>query len=373
MSTLATVTLIARGAGEAVVASEAAFAALDSVNTLMSFYNEESDLARVNRSAGEQPVRVDEATFAVLERAREFWERSGGAFDASVGPLITLWKRCAKAGRLPEADEIATARARIGFDKIRLDPKTQGVQFGAPGMSIDLGGIAKGYAIDRAVSAILRAGVEAGIVEVGGDLRCFGRIPAGLIGRSADLPVRTLRRRDRSAATDAPGNATSADSPAAAGTPGSARSTNSAPEDFFPGMRHSRPAPLEDLRAWPLGVQSPFGEALLGKIRVPAGAVATSGHYRRYTTIAGKRYSHIIDPRTGRPVEAPTSVTVIAADALTADALATAITVLGAGEGLALAESIPGVEALVIEGDADTPVFLKTANFPEVEALGQRQ
>jgi len=356
MSTLATVTLITGSTERAVAAADGAFAALDSVTALMSAHATTGDVAEINRSAHERAVPVDPATFRVLARAKEFSALSGGAFDVTVGPLIDLWKRGARDGRAPAPEEIAAARARVGSDRLELSASASSVRFASPGMHVDLGGIAKGYAVDRAVAAIQRAGVDAGIVEVGGDLRCFGRIPAELIGRETALPVRSLRKRDAPVAR-APAD----------------RAADSMLQEFFPGLRRSGPVSPADPQPWPLGVQSPFGETLLGKIRIPEGGVATSGHYRRFVEIAGRHYSHILDPRSGQPVAAPASVTVIAPDALTSDALATALTVLGAERGLALAESLPGVEALIISGTEDAPELRPTTGFPRIEPLTEQQ
>lgn len=345
MGTWATLTIIAGGGKQAVRAMDAAYAALDSVNSQMSAYLEGTDISRLN--AGET-VLVSDATFFVLNEALRYSQISGGAFDVTVGPLLQLWRAGAKNDRLPSEAELNAALALVGPDKLELDRETKTVRLPAEGMRVDLGGIAKGFGIDRAAAALRREGVGAGIVEVGGDLYCFGGIPAGLIGLQPTLPVRALRKK------------TPLTSPSADG--GDSQVT-------FAGIRRTESVPSTDLRPWPLGLQSPFGETLLGKIQQPGGAVATSGHYRRYCTIEGKNYSHIIDARTGQPVAAPASTTVIAPNAMTADALATAITALGAEAGLALAESIPGVEALVIEGTADAPELLTTSGFPEIEPL----
>ena len=351
MGTLATITVIAEGGRDAVSPMEAAFAALDSVNARMSAYQTESDIGRLNRAGAAERVVVDPATFEVLEYARQCGELSGGAFDITVGPLIGLWREAAGRDQPPTEEELATVLACVGLKHLGTDPDRREVWFLRDGMRIDLGGIAKGYGIDRAVAALQAEGIEAGIVEVGGDLRCFGRIPQGLIGKQAALPVRTLRRK----------------------SPGPVGSSQEAqpPEGFFPGLRRTDAAPLTPRRPWPLGIQSPFAEELLGKIVLSEGAVATSGHYRRYTSVAGQRYSHILDPRTGLPVEDPASVTVIADDALTADALATTISVLGTHDGMVLADSLPGVEAAIVEGTAEQPIIHRSAGFPKIKAVAE--
>lgn len=349
MGTWATVTLVAAKGERAVVASDAAFAALDSVNALMSPRRETSEIYALNDRGAREPVRVSPPTFMVLEQALRMCTLSAGAFDVTVGPLIALWQEHGRAGTAPADAEIAAARALVGPEQIILDAAAGTAALRTPGARVDLGGIAKGHAIDLAVAAIRRAGVESGIVEVGGDLRCFGAIPSALIGREADQPVRALRtprplkpRAEQGAGGD---------------------------QDVFQGLRRSEGAPPNDPRPWPLGVQDPFAERVMGRIRVGELAVATSGHYRRFVTIGGRRYSHILDPRTGLPVEDPASVTVIAASAIEADGLATAVTVLGAARGLALAESLPGVEALIVTGTAADPRVTKTSGFPELEPV----
>ena len=177
-------------------------------------------------------------------------------------------EQAAAENRLPRDAELAEARGRVGIHKLGFHPQTHTVWFKTEGMQVDLGGIAKGYAIDRAVAAAQRDGVLGGIVEVGGDLRCFGRIPKALIGKAADQPVRSLRRAKTRTVAE--------------------REASRDRFDFLPGIRHSAAVAPKDLQAWPLGLQSPFGEELLGKIIVPGGAVATSGHYRRYVTIDGE-------------------------------------------------------------------------------------
>jgi thiamine biosynthesis lipoprotein len=350
MGTFATVTLIAPDGKRAVVAMDSAFAAIDSVNSWMNPYSETSEIYALNNAPEGKTVRVNPATFTVLMGAAHHHLISGGAFDVTVGPFVRMWKTCSAEDRRPGAEELRSALRLVGMRKLRLNQAGLRVWFTTPGMQVDLGGIAKGYAIDAAVEAIRRAGVQDGIVEIGGDLRCFGSIPGGLIGREARLPVRALRPR--------PGR-----------TPARAASGDQPAEKAFAGIRRTDRVEITDRKAWPLGIQSPFGERLLGKIHLHEGAVATSGHYRRFVTIGGQRFSHIIDPRSGMPVSDPASVTVIAPDALTADALATAITVLGAEAGLAHADSLPGVEALIISGPPAEPQYAQTAGFPALEAL----
>lgn len=324
MSTVATLTLIASDPAEAGAAMEAGFAFLDSVDAWMSAHRSGTAIDRVNRLAVASPVPVDTASLHVLAAARDYARLTGGAFDVTVGPLLELWRRCAREQRWPPDDTLAAVRARAGSEKLLIDVPAGTVAFAAAGMRVDLGGIAKGYGIDGALAAVRAAGARAGIVEVGGDLRCFGEIPGALIGRE--------------------------------------------PREMRDGLWSTESVAARELRPWPLGLQSPFGEVLLGRIELTDRALATSGHYRRYATIAGRRVSHIVDPRSGLPVEDPAGVSVIAGSCLAADALATAISVLGVERGLALAESLPGVEALIVTGEMSAPELRATSGFPALVA-----
>jgi len=243
-------------------------------------------LSRVNRDAARGPVRVDRDTMRVLRTAESVWKRSDGAFDPTVGPLLAVWKPLATLSQMPHDDAIARARDLVGFGKVVLLAEPPSVQFTEEGVSLDVGGVAKGYAAEAAARAAIEAGATACRVNAGGDVFAAG------------------------APRDSP-----------AGFPVMIRDPDAAPDRTLPGLEF----PLLDR------------------------AVATSGNYERYTEIAGKRYSHILDPRTGRPVsDAVVQVTVIAGEGAQADALATALTVLGVERGLDLVRGLRHVEALFL-------------------------
>ncbi len=276
----------------------AAFDEQRRVDELMSYHNPDSELNVVNREAYERAVEVEEATFEVLERALHFSELSGGAFDVTIGALGEMWRRAAATDTVPTDAEITQAKSRVGYDKLRLDPTTRTVRFAVEGMKIDLGGIAKGFAIDKAVEAMKAAGAVGGMIDIGGDIRCFGRPPEGQQTWRVGL-----------------------------------QDPNVAPDDMATGK--------------PLFV-----------LKVLDRAVTTSGDYRRFATVKGRRQSHIMDTRSGRGADALASVTIIAPDATSADALATAVSVLGLENGLALIEQVPDTEAIFIpHGQNAKPVF----------------
>lgn len=256
------------------------------VERLMSTYRPDSEVSALNRLGAERPVALSEDTMRVVKAALEMSRLSGGAFDVTYAPLRTLWRAAQREGRLPREEQVQQARRAVGCDKLLLDGKT--ARFAAPGMEVDLGGIAKGYAVDAAVEALRAAGAQAGLVDLGGDLRFFG----------------------------APG----------------------------PGAR------------WLVEVRKPPGVEADWVLAVPACAVTTSGDYERWFSVEGRHYSHIVDPRTGWPVAGVPSVTVVAPDATTADGLATAVSVLGAREGIRLVDSLPETECMIMTLQADGSV-----------------
>jgi len=252
---------------------------IDDVGSNMSTFNPDSEVSRLN-AKGASDLTPD--TLAVIAQARRYWKSSGGAFDITYAPLRDLWRKASKQGKVPSDEELAAARAHVGMDKLVVKGKR--AHFTTPNMQIDLGGIAKGYAIDLAVRALQEAGATAGLVDIGGDVRLFG-----------------------------------------------------APQ--------ARPTWRVQVRPVEGGPKEPIILAL------KASAVATSGDYERGFRVGGQWFSHIIDPTTGRPVKNATSVTVVAPDATTADALATAMSVLTPQKSIALADSLPGVDCLLMHRD----------------------
>jgi len=288
MGTFAHVIAVAADSSTAKKCIEAALAEIEKVDELMSDYKSDSEISEVNRDGFERAVKVSESTYEVLQRSVEFSKLTGGAFDVTVGPLVDLWRSAAEANSTPSDAELREARSKVGYEKLMLDANEMSVRFAVEGMRIDLGGIAKGYAIDRAIEAMQSSGSAGGMVEIGGDIRCFG-VPAG--------------KKD----------------------------------------------------SWLVGLQDPNkavegigGSALLLKLKLVSGAVATSGDYQQFILIEGKRHSHIIDRKTAAGAQGLSSVTIISENATDADALATAVSVMDAEKGLVLIETIPQTEAILI-------------------------
>ncbi len=151
-------------------ASRAAFDRIAALNTVLSDYDPESELSRLSQAAGGPPVRVSADLFDVLARSRKMSERSGGAFDVTISPVGRLWRRARRDGKLPDPARIAEARQLVGFEKMVLNPKARTVRLIKPGMKLDVGGIAKGFAAQAALDVLKRAGIHRALVGGAGDI-----------------------------------------------------------------------------------------------------------------------------------------------------------------------------------------------------------
>jgi thiamine biosynthesis lipoprotein len=168
-------------------ACEAAFRCFAEIEQVASDYRPTSELMRLCAKAGGPPVPVSLELYVLLERAQNLSRRSNGAFDVTVGPYVALWRQARKTGQIPSPEALRQARPLVGWRKMRLDRKARTVQLRAPGMRLDLGGIAKGYAGDEALAALHKHGVTRALVEAGGDI-VVGDPPPGQDGWRIDLP-----------------------------------------------------------------------------------------------------------------------------------------------------------------------------------------
>ena len=286
-------------------AAQEAFSWVCLIESLASTYDPYSQVSELSVLEPDTPGNLSLILLPVLQSSLDYYDLTNGAFDVTVGPLMKLWRDAVKRDAPPTSEEIATALQSVGSDKITLDSTARTLAFGRPGMSITLDAIVKGYAADQALLSIRKDTAIAALVDLGGDIVCFGHPP----GRDGwDIGI---QNPFQSAA---------------------------APMDTSPG-------------------------SILATIRLTDAAVATSGNYQRTLQIQGQSYSQIIDPRTGYPVHQAPSVTVIAPTAADADALATACSVLSISEALDLINSIPHTEALLITGPADSPTFHTSTGF----------
>lgn len=281
-------------------AAKTAFARIAELDGIMSDYKPASELMRLCKKAGGEPVKVGEELFFVLSKAQSLSKRSDGAFDVTVGPVVRLWRRARKTHEMPDAAELARARELVGYEKMKLNEKNRTVQLQKPGMLLDLGGIAKGYSADEALAVLKKYNVTRALVAAGGDI----------------------------AVSDTP--------PDAAG--------------WKVGI-----APLDNPEKTP--------ERFL---ILKAAAVSTSGDVEQHVEIGGKRYSHIVDPRTGIGLVGRNSVTVVARRGIDADSLTKVVSVLGPERGLPIIEATPDAAVLVVSQTETGTQTVASKRFPDV-------
>jgi thiamine biosynthesis lipoprotein len=156
---------------EARVGAEAAFQRVQQLNDIMSDYDPDSEVSKLSQSSGQGlEVVVSDDLWFVLSRAQALAERSQGAFDVTVGPYVNLWRRARRQHQLPEPTRLAEARAAVGYQHVRLNPRRHAVELLVPNMRLDLGGIAKGYAVGEALKTLRQHGISRALVEGGGDV-----------------------------------------------------------------------------------------------------------------------------------------------------------------------------------------------------------
>lgn len=262
----------------AVKACDAAFRRIAELEAIMSDYRPDSEIMRLAGKAGTGPVRISPDLFRVLERAQTFSVQTDGSFDVTVGPLVQLWRRARKEGKLPDSVELERARQLVGFQKLQLNRRRRTARLETPGMRIDLGGIAKGYAADEALAVLRRFGLRSALIEMGGDI-VLGDAPPKSLGWRVLVPN------------------------ASAGAP---------------------------------------KEMLLRNC-----AISSSGDTEQFVVIDGKRYSHVVDPKTGYGLTRRAQASVIVRDGFTSDPLSTALTLVNDRQRAELLGRFPGARAFV--------------------------
>ena len=259
---------------------DSAFDEVDRIDRLMSHYKPESPLSRLNREASAGPVRVEPELFDFIAESLRYSRDSQGAFDITVGPLMKTWGFFRGGGRFPADAEIAEVRGRIGYAHVVLDPRERTIRFDRPGVELDLGGIAKGYAVDRVVALLRRAHVAAALVSAGGSTIYGLGAPPG---------------RD----------------------------------------------------AWDVDLQDPYdSERKALTVRLRDRALSVAGRAEKSFEKGGIVYSHIMDPRTARPVQGVLSVAVLTATGTAGDALDDAFFVEGVERSRTHLAGVPATEVL---------------------------
>lgn len=188
MGTEFRIVLYAKDSLQAADAAQAAFRRIDKLNTVLSDYDSESELSRLSATAGSSAkVAVSDDLWAVLQAAQQVARASKGAFDISVGPLTKLWRRAFRQQQFPKREDLQEAQKRVNYRWIKLYANSQSVQLKKPEMRLDLGGIAKGYAVDEAVKTLRQHGLHQIMVDGGGDIY-VAEAPPGKSGWTIERP-----------------------------------------------------------------------------------------------------------------------------------------------------------------------------------------
>jgi FAD:protein FMN transferase len=267
----------------------------DRLEATLSVFRDTSDLTHINRHAADAPVEVDTELFALLTRCRELHAETGGAFDITSTPLSRCWGFLMRQGRLPSPADIDAARARVGMDLITLtESRERTVYFARPSIELNLGSIGKGYAVQCMADYLSARGVRHALVSAGAS--SIVALGGRGWGWSIDLCARD------------------------AGSPES-------------GVQRTR----------------------LARLHLRNGALGTSGAGEQFVEIDGRRYGHVLDPRTGWPASGVRSASVVARDGATADALATAFLVGGPALAREYCAAHPDTLAIITAEGASRP------------------
>jgi len=290
MGTYGRVTIVTDDSAAAWPHARVALAELHRVDSLMSNWTATSEVARLNREAGSGETPVHPEVGTVLESALRLWRESGGAYDITVEPLVRAWGFLGGPRRVPADEEIRAALVHVGAQRVHYRPETHMLRFDDPGTKIDLGGIAKGYAVDVAAESLEAHGVHDALIDLSGNMFALGN-PAG-----------------------APG--------------------------------------------WRIGIRDPRDRIpYLARLAITREGISTSGQYEQFVALDGKTYGHIMDPRTGRPVQGLIAVTVVSPSAMECDGWDTPLFVLGLEEARRRAQALPDLDAILIQpgaGNVDT-------------------
>ncbi len=268
MDTLVTITVVSSSEKGADKAIDSAFAEINRIGKLLNFFSADSEVTQINRSAGIAPVKVSPDTLEIIGEAIDTAEKTDGAFDITIGAVSPLWDFHKK--ELPSKDAVKEKIKLVGYKNIVLDKEHATVFLKKKGMAIDLGGITKGYAADKAAKVLQQQGIHSGIVAAAGDIRAFGARPDGTPWK---IGIENPRKKDE-------------------------------------------------------------GDEVFAVVSLSNQAISTSGDYERFFFKDGVRYHHILDPKTGYPAYGCRSVTVITGKGVHTDAFSTAVFILGPRKGM---------------------------------------
>ncbi|GJQ58035.1 MAG: hypothetical protein D8M57_01415 [Candidatus Scalindua sp. AMX11] len=281
------------------------FNEVNRLDNLMSNYKTQSDLSKINQKAVSEPVACDDELAYIIEQSIQYGDITKGAFDITIGPLMKKWGFFKEQGRIPDKKELESVLQAVSYKNIHIEEKT--------------------------TKSLLRGSSSEKVISFANP---HTQVDLGGIGKgyAVDVAMKRLHKNGiRSALINFAGNVYASGSP--------------------PGRK-----------SWIIGLQNPRNnKEILGSFEITGKAVSTSGDYEKFFTMNGERYSHIIDPRTGKPVQGIASVTIIADSATKADALSTGVFVLGLNEGMKLIEKLSDVEGIIVYEDDSKALRVKTS------------
>lgn len=294
-------TLYAADSTTARVAYTAVSARMDSLSQIMSDYLDGSEINLLSQTAGQNRfVPVSPTLFDVLTKAQTIARTSGGRFDFTIGPLTQLWRRAVRRGEFPTARQQRIARQSVGYQFVELDSVTQSVRLRRPGMKLDLGGIGQGYAVDMAQTVLHQHGIRAFLLDLGGDVLAGDAPPSQAQGWRILL-----------------------------------------------GENNKQPVNQMDTTT----------------ILLKNAAITTSGDTYRFLEHRGRRYSHVMNPRSGLGLRHGVRATVLAPTGTYADALTKVFSVAGIGKSQRLLRRFPGAELYLIENRNEAVRSWRSRNF----------
>lgn len=294
MDTYCTITVVSPSKEKAREAIDAGYAEIAKLDKYLNNFSPESEVSAVSREAGANRVPVSWETIDLMQKTMGISAETGGAFDPTIAPVLKLWSFSGRPASpsLPSGDAVKNALKLVDYRKIKVAAGSSEIFLEEKGMELDLGGIAKGYAADRAVEAIKAKGIKAALVAIAGDIRGYGLSTSGAAWKV--------------------------------------------------GIQDPRPVNTDSEKPW---------EDIFASVYLKDRAISTAGDYQRFFIRDGKRYHHIIDPLTGYPSDSGLiSVSVIAPEGYIADGIDTAILILGAEKGMKLLES-KGLDGVLVTAD----------------------
>ena len=343
-------------------AADAAIAALDEVDRveeILSVFKPHSKVSRINQLASEMNVRVDDELWGWLDASLRFGRLTEGAFDVASAPLWKAWGFARRDGEFPAPDALKTALEKSGVRHLRLDPETRTIAFDEEGVELNFGAIGKGIALDAATAILEERGIGSFLIQGG---------KSGAVARGG-------RKNDYAPDVPRPGATFDVcedeeiDEESGLPKRGAAKRSDAvaALDALLPNLTFDDlVAPPENAPVgWTIGVAHPLRPELrLAELWLRDRALATSGSTWQFFRSGGKRYSHVIDPRSGYPTTGVLSTTVLAPTATEADALSTAFFVAGAEKAAAFCERRPEIAALfVLERETSPGYEIATFNL----------